>query len=418
MKLYDVIRKEQLDHGTPLHEASPGAHVQPPEHHRPVRSNWKKIAIITGAIIFIALLYIVGMKFVHAKVTIAERRVPFALAGTQLELVHEKIAEKGRLAFQAMVVSTEITREVFGTQTTASSSKAKGNVVFFNEYSKTAKTIKSGTTLTSAEGKRYITQSTVTVPGFTMSGTTKKPGTSAAVPIIAAETGQSYNNNGTTFTVSGYGGATAKTFYARTAGVIKGGDAGAKHSVSDAEREQVVATLTAQLTERLKRETRAQIPADLITFPDLQFISIDSDAMVLSGESIRFPATLKGTMVSYLIPRDMLESAIAKIAMSDHRYRTVDIPTLADMKVQTLTPIPTDPSHVPDTITITATGEGTIITKVSSAQVQESLIGIPRTKFIEALANIPEIDNARYSLTPFWAPLFPNRARDIRIVVQ
>jgi hypothetical protein len=416
MKLYDVIRKEQVDKGVPDEPAFEPIHAQPPHHEK--RFSWKRTGIIGAAVAFITLLYLLGIKFVHAKVVIVERQVPFSMESTELELVHEKDASAGRLAFQTMVVTTEITREIFGSETVASTSKAKGKAVFFNEYSKTSQTVKSGTTITATNGKRYITQQSVTVPGFTMTGKIKNPGTSVQVPIIAADVGPTYNSEGTSFTVSGWSGTRAKQFYARSAGAIKGGETGARHTVSDADRDQVVATLQAQLVERLKRETRAQIPANLITFPDMQFVSIDTDSFVLQGDSIKFPAKVKGTMISYLISRDLLESSIAKVAMSDHRYNDVSIPALGDIVVEPVSAIPTSTTNIPDAITVAITGQGTIITKVPVIDVQDALIGASRRNFSNALADIPEIGSATYSLIPFWAPLFPRQPKDITVIVK
>lgn len=417
MKLYDVIRKEELEKGKVMEEPS----FEPIHSHipkTPHRFSWKRVGVIGAAVLFIAFLYLFGMKFVNAKVYIVEREVPFSLAGTELELLHEKDATAGRLAFQTMVVNAEITREVYGSEAVASITKAKGKAVFFNEYSKGSQTVKSGTTITATNGKKYVTQETVSVPGYTMSGTTKKPGTSTQVNIIAADTGPSYNSEGTSFVVNGWTGTRAKQFYARSAGAIKGGEAGARYAVPDAELPEVTATLQAQLTERLKRVSRAQIPDDLVTFPDLQFVSIDTEGFELEGNSIKFPATVKGTMVSYLISRDLLESAIAKVAMSDNRYDSVSIPALGDITIEPVSAIPTNPNSIPESITVSVSGQGTIITKVPTLEVQESLVGIPRTKFSEALSDIPEIGSARYSLMPFWAPLFPRQLKDITVVVE
>jgi uncharacterized protein YlzI (FlbEa/FlbD family) len=416
MKLYDVIRKEQLAEGVP-EKSEPEVHRTPHPFHE-MHVSWKRIGIIAAAVAFIAVLYLLGIRFVHAKVVIVERQVPFSLAHTELELVHEKDASAGRLAFQTMVVTTEITREIFGSETIASTTKAKGKAVFFNEYSKTSQTVKSGTTITASNGKKYVTQQTVAVPGYTMNGKIKNPGTSIQVVISAADTGPTYNSEGTSFTVSGWSGTKAKQFYARSAGPISGGEAGARHTVSDADRPQVVATLQAQLIERLKRETRAQIPENLVTFPDMQFVSIDTDSFVLGGDSIKFPAKVKGTMISYLISRDLLETAIAKVTMSDHRYNDVSIPALGDIAVEPVSAIPTSTTNIPDAITVAITGQGTIITKAPLIEVQEALIGISRTNFSQALSDIPEIGSAKYSLIPFWAPLFPRQPKDITVIVQ
>ncbi len=416
MKLYDVIRKEQSERGTPLPDVD-AALVHPAKTHQlRVRQplGWRRIVVVGAAILFLTLLYTLGMKFVHAKVVIDERRIPFTLNGAEFELVHEEDATQGRLAFQTMIVPSEVSRQVYGAIVTSNTASAKGSVVFFNEYSTKAQTIKKGTVLTSKEGKKYTTQLATTVSGYTTKNGKKTPGTSPAVSIVATGTGPSYNNSGTTFSVSGW----SKTLYAQSSGTITGGDTGAAHTVAEADKPDIIATLQAQLIERLKRETRAQIPERLITFPDLQVVAIDSNSVQLSGTTIKFPASMKGSMATYLIDRHLLEKAIAQEVLYDQTYTDVTIPSLADITVETVTALPTDPAHIPDVIKIKISGQGTIIAKAPVLQIRESLLGVPKRNFSDILSKVPEVDTVQHHLYPFWAPLFPSIEDRITVEVR
>lgn len=426
MKLYDVIRKEQLERKTGVHipeedEAVLHAPERPVHIYRSTqkRFSWKKILVIALVLGVLAGLYVVGSRFVHAKVIITERRIPFVLDGSEVELVHDTETGTGRLAFQTMVVTTEVSREVYGSKVEPSITKATGKVVFFNEYSKNAITIKSGTTITAPNGKRYVTQAAAKVAGFTGTGTSKKAGTSETISITAAETGSSYNSEGATFVVNGYSGASvSKQFYARSTGAISGGDEGAKHTLSEDDKAGALVTLQAQLNERLKRETRTQIPDDLITFPDLQAISIDQGSVNLRGEGVKFPVSMKGSMVSYLISRDALEAAIAERATSDQTYPTISVPNLGDITVSPRSAMPTNPDIIPESIIVSLSGSGTLITKAPAETIKERLLGVPRRQFAEALQGIAEIDAARFRFQPFWAPFFPKNPADIEVIVE
>jgi hypothetical protein len=289
--------------------------------------------------------------------------------------------------------------------------------VVFNQYSKSAVTIKSGTVFTGANGKKYTVKSTVSVPGYTLNGKVKVAG-SASVSLIAADVGPTYNSPGTSFTIAGWSGANAKLVYATSAGAINGGQNGAVHTLTDADRQQAMVTLQGALQEKLARETRSQIPDTLVTFPDLQFTSVDNSSLVLSGDTIQFPATLKGTMVSYLIPRDSLEQAIARKAIADHLYPDVSIPDLGAIQVEPVTLLPADPKNIPDSITISVSGQGTIITKAPVETIKQSLLGGSHEQFKSVISGIPEIDTAQYSLVPFWAPYFPYNADRIKVQVK
>lgn len=416
MKLYDVIRKEEIGQ-----ESEPVA--QEAEQVRPTRRplitthrhvSWKKIGVIALVLLFVALLYVVGMKMARAKVVVTERAIPFSLDGAEFELVHEGAASAGRLSFQTMVVSAEVSRQVYGSEVAQSTSYAKGNVVFFNEYSTKAQTIKAKTTITSKEGKKYQTTTAVTVPGYTLKNKVKTPGTSVAVPVVATGVGPSYNTQGTSFSVSGWG----KTLYAQSSGTISGGEDGMRHSVAKKDEADVISALQNQLVERLKRETRAQMPEDFITFPDLQITTIDSSSLVLHGESIKFPASIKGSMTTYLIPRTLFETTIANHVLHDRTYARVTIPALASLAVIPATALDSKPQDVPDTIKVRVSGDGTIIAKASLDVIKESLVGTSKGDFGKVLDGVPEVDSAEYHFYPFWAPLFPSSDNRIKVEIK
>lgn len=415
MKLYDVIKKEKGSLDIP----SPQTVIIYDEPYRELESEpkplWKKYSIVATAGVLLALLYVLGIKMVRTKVVIIENKIPFSLSEEPFEFVYDKDATSGRLSFQTMVVSGEVTREVYGAEVVPSTTSAKGSVVFFNDYTTTSKTIKSGTILTATNGKKYKTQETVSVPGYTIAGKVKNPGTSTPVAIIASDTGSSYNSTGTSLSVTGW---TSKQIYAQTVGAITGGEVGVAHVVSDADEPGVVATLQAQLAERLKRESRAQIPDTLIAFPELQFLSIDGEQTVLKGSDIRFPAKMRGTMVTYLIPRDLLETAIATRTLSADTFSSVYIPSIDDLVVSPTTAIPSKSTTIPQTITVKLTGSGTVVTQVPTDKVLDMLVGMKKSSFASFVNQVPEIQSARVTMFPFWSPFFPAKKERITLLVR
>ncbi|HWC57597.1 MAG TPA: hypothetical protein VG621_01430 [Candidatus Paceibacterota bacterium] len=420
MKLYDVIRKEDIERGTPLKEIPLNPKFKRQKRQRksdhPRALLWKKIIVAALVIAAVIAVYLAGMWLVRAKVVITQHEVPFTLDNVVFTAVPQTAASADQLTFQTMRVSDTVSRQVYGSQISQVTHTAGGQVVFFNDYSTAAQTVKAKTKLTAANGKVYETTQAVKVPGYTTNNKVKTAGTSAATPIVALGTGPSYNSDGTSFTVSGWSGSKAKQFFAQSSGSIAGGEDGAIYSVTDDQKGDVVATLQSDLLERLKRDTRAQIPENFLTFPDLEVMSINTDALQLSGTSVKFPASMQGTMVAYLFPRDQLEAAIGEYILNDHPYGQVSIPTLANFTVTPLTPLPTDPTDTPATLQIGISGQGTIIAQASLAAIQQALVGVPKRTFAAVLSAVPEVDTARYHLYPFWAPLFPRQRS--RITVQ
>jgi hypothetical protein len=270
MKLYDVIRREEHPEEKVLQETFVLT--------EPIHKKRRNIFFLIGVLIFFSAIYVIGIYNVRATVTLEERSIPFVLDKTTVDLDHETTSGGERLSFQTMTVSTEINRDMLGSELKDVTGKSKGSIVIFNEYDKKPFTIKSGAKVITTAGKSYLTQENILVPGYTLDGKKRKPGTSSAVNVVAVDTGPSSNSEGDSLIISNFTGLKRKQIYARSIGPFKGGESGMRHTVSEADRPQIVETLKTQLSERLRRETRAQIPGQLVTYPDLQFIYRQSEA--------------------------------------------------------------------------------------------------------------------------------------------
>lgn len=418
MKLYDVIISEKK------RTTGQNISVPPPDNEwipRRTPKSFKRHIIVYGILFaVIAIIYVLGVLYAHTTVTVYERRVPFTLDATTIDLTHTNTSANERLTYQAMVVTDTLTRDVFGSEVVVKDVKAKGQVVFFNEYSKTAQSIASGTTLLSTDGRKYILAEKITVPGYTTpkNSTTKQPGTSKPVTVTASATGSDYNTSGTSFTVAAYTGAKKTQLYARSSTGITGGESGGRHTVPANERETIITSLKTQLAERLKRQTRPQIPEGFITYPELQLFSVDDHSLILEGQDIKFPASLSGSLVTYLIPKEAFEQAVARLALGERTFPKVAIPTSGDFEVAPVSVLPVSGKDFPDTISISVAGQGTIIAKTDQDSLKQTLIGIKRNTFETALQNIEEIDHATYTMIPFWAPFFPSKTDRITVVVK
>lgn len=418
MKLYDVIKKEKLEKEGVVEKVEK-VEERPLEEKVFIKKrkkfSIKLIGTLSLIIGLVVILYLLGMRFVYAKIVVSERHIPFSFDKIKIELEEEKVADAGRLSFQVMSVDSSVTKQVYASGLQQSNVKAKGKIIIFNEYSSTSRAIKSGTTVTSAEGKKYLTQANVTVPGFTTVNGVKKAGISQEVTVLAAAVGEEYNTEGTTFTISGYN---SNQLYGRSAGAVRGGEEGMAHILTEKEKEDASFSLQANLAERLKRETRAAIPAEYITFPNLQIMSIEKDSLVFRGSSIKFPASIEGKMVTYLIPKNDLERVLANKIIVDQTYPNVTIPTIQNLIVEPLSSLSSDINKLPESITITISGEGTLVTKVSPEKIRQAVLGIPRKAFSVAMQSIAEIEEARFVFYPFWAPFFPNISSRINIIIN
>jgi hypothetical protein len=410
MKLYDVIRKEEH----PEEKLTQENFVLTD----PVHKKKRHLLFLVILSVILVVIYVVGVYNVRATITLEERSIPFVLDKSIVDLDHETTSSGERLSFQTMTVSSEINREIFGSQLKDVTGKSKGSIVIFNEYDKKPFTLKLGAKVVATSGKSYITQENITVPGYTLDGKKRKPGTSNAVNVIAVESGPDSNSEGDSLVISNFTGLKRKQIYARTIGAFKGGESGMRHTVSEGERPQIIETLKTQLSERLRRETRAQIPEQLVTYPDLQFIYIDTDSLKLEGDGVKFSAQIKGSMVSYLIPRNAFETSLAKEVLSNNLYKKVSIPVIDSLSVVPQKGIPADSSVVSESISVLVSGQGSVITKIDPELIKTSLVGTKRSTFNESLSSVPEISSAKFNLIPFWSPFFPAKEKNIEVIIR
>ncbi len=411
MKIYDVIKKEN-NVDSNVSQKKDIVSVEKKD------TSWKRFFLFFLVSLFLTCVYLVGILFTRVTITINERKIPFSLDNQKIELIHKKNNLDSKPSFQVMIITDEVTKEVYGSELKPSVSNAKGQVIFINEYSKSNQIIKKDSFLIGENGKRYQVLGDVNVPGYTILGNLKKSGISKMVFVVAVSSGESFNSLGMNLSIENLSVLNSKLFYAKSVGAITGGEDGVSYMVPDTEKSEIINALVSQLSEKLKRESRNQIPNTLLSFPKLQFLNVDDNSLVLKGSSIKFSAKLKGSMVSYLISRNLLETEIANKVLSSHDYTNFSVPLIENIDIQSETLISTSVDSIPEYISINLSGDGAIITKSSPKNIKERLLGINKKDFSKILNSIPEIESAHFDIYPFWSHIFPFDRNNIDIVVK
>lgn len=424
MKLYDIIVKEKNQQNTlsesENYSASSDEHPVFISDVIPKKTARKKKIIFVSILIILVGLYTLGLWVSYAKITLYERSIPFTLTNTVFTLAHEESVEREAepYTFQTITTSSTIEREVIGTEFKEVTEYARGLVVFSNEWAKSPETLKVGTIIESPGGKKYKTTASVRVPGYTISGGVKSAGVSTPVPVIALEVGTASNNPGTTFTIPSFSSKKRQQFLAQSVGPLSGGDAGVRHSLSAQEERAVTELLTQQLTERLRRETRAQVPDEFFVSADMQYPYIRPEQFELEGEAIKFTAVARGSLVSYLIKHEVLSALIAQDVLRDQDEGDFYISNLSDLTFTISSPIPLDETIIPDSIQITINGSGVLTSRIQSEEFRKEIAGRSVKEFREYVSNKKTIEKAELSLLPFWSPYLPQTNQLLKVRVR
>jgi hypothetical protein len=227
----------------------------------------KAILIAGGGVLFIAFLVWAIFFAPHAtviitarttdtsanpKVTLATTAATDASAST-LKTTSQQIKKDSSLSFDA-------------TGTKDVGDKAQGQIVFRNCETMSNQTVSAGTAV-SANGKNYITQSTVNVPGGSGGfGGCSTPGVSSAVAIAAQDIGQDYNTpSNTSFSVSGHPSGSSTVYFTASASTdITGGSKKTIKVVSNDDVQKATDQLAQQNTDDIKKQLQSQFGKDYI----------------------------------------------------------------------------------------------------------------------------------------------------------
>lgn len=127
--------------------------------------------------------------------------------------------------------------------------KAQGTITLYNTYQTTPRTIVPSR-FQAADGKIFVSQEAVTLPGYTdTGGGNKTPGT-VTVPVEAEEPGDSYNIGPTSFVLPALDPGLKKDIYGKSSTAMVGGKTEMAKVVSEEDLKKAEETIVNRLKEK------------------------------------------------------------------------------------------------------------------------------------------------------------------------
>ncbi|MFA6076531.1 MAG: hypothetical protein WC735_00465 [Candidatus Paceibacterota bacterium] len=324
------------------------------------------------------------------------------------------------LPFDLIVISGEEEKKVLTTGTKDVSEKARGVVLIYNNFSSSSQRLDVDTRLEGSNGKIYKTERQVTVPG--MKGGVPQ---SVEVGIYAANSGVEYNSNPLDFTILGFKGTPKYSkFYARSKGEITGGFKGKTVAISDAEKSSVINDLKTVLQAKLLKKATDQIPSGFVLFKEAIFLKIDEnnvgavsseDKMLLT--QIELPIQIKGTLYGFLFNEEKLTKEIAKQNINGYDGSDVYVSNIRDLTFSGFDKDKIAFENVSN-INFNLSGSAKIVWKLDESKLVTDLLGKSKKDFNQVLLQYPNIDSAELTISPFWKSSLPNKAKNIRVIVN
>lgn len=363
----------------------------------------------------LALLYAVSFVFVRATVTVTPYSEPVSIDDSFQAV---KDSNTG-LGFSVMAVDLSDSTEVISSGSSSEDTKATGKVILYNAYSATKQNLLIDTRLEATNGKIYMTDKAITIPGYTKEGSTIIPG-SVEVGVHATESGESFNTGPTDFKFVGFKSSPDKyeKFYARSKTNIEGGSTGLVYTITSAERDSAENELLAKLKERALNQMKAEVPDGYIMFDDAIFYEVNNSSNSLQSKETSVPISVSVKGTAFIFPRESLVSAIGlKTTLSTHSDKKFDIPNLDEFIFALDGKESIDPDNV-EKINFTLTGEGKANAFVDKDEFAKSLINRKVKDVNSVLTNFPSILSAKVAMHPLWQRRFPENIDRIKIVLE
>jgi hypothetical protein len=374
------------------------------------KSKYRIYFIALVSVVF--LLFALSFLFSGAKVTIIPKIKEIPLNDNLSAVKDSNIAG---LSFDLVVISGEEQKIMQGGEIKNVSITAKGTILIYNNYSSSSQLLAKDTRLEGSNGKIYKTSKKITIPGITKDGKID----SVEVDIYGAEAGAEYNSIPLDFKILGFKGTSKYSkIYARSVGDITGGLEGKSPVISSLDKTTAVSELKATLEAKLLKKVVDQIPNGFILFKDAVLTNIDEkDVSFVFDKDNNISVNIKGTLYGFLLNEKKLTKKIAQDIIEKYDDSEVYIPNIKDLTFSLLDKENISFADVKE-IKFTLLGTPKIIWKVDEEKLVTAILNKKKKDFNQILAQYPNIDSAELVVRPFWKSSFPDKSKNIEIIVN
>jgi len=382
------------------------------------RGKSKSMLWVVAGVSLVFLFFALSYFFSKVTVTINPK---FQEVVLNKSLSATKDTSTDTVPFEIVVISGEENEDVPAMEEEEVKKSARGLVVIYNAFSSANQKLDINTRLEGSNGKMYKTEKTVVVPG--MKGTT--PG-SVEVNVYGSDPGPSFNSAPLDFKIFGFKGTPKYSkFYARsnvndplTKGKISGGLVGKFPVIPETQRVALLDSMQKTLQTKLFKKANDQIPAGFIMFKNAAILNIDDGVIdVASAKDKNVPLSLKGTLYGLLFDEKKLTKKIAEGSISGYDGSDVYIQNIKDLEFTLTSKDSTSFSDVRN-IGFNLAGSTKIVWKFDTEKLTADLLGKSKNDFNQILLQYPNIDSAQSVINPFWKRSFPDKFKNIHIIVN
>ena len=373
-------------------------------------SNYSLWAVAVACIIFLFF----AASYLFSKVTVNINPKVQDISLNQ-NISASKNGGNGALPFNLIVISDEENKTIQTTEEKDVLNKAQGTVVLYNAFSSIPQKLTINTRLEGSNGKIYLTDSVVSIPGMSKDG---KPG-SVKVKIEAKDAGVEYNSEPIDFQVVGFKGTSKYLkIYGRSDGPIVSGFSGKFPIISDLQKKAFLDDMKITLANKLLKKATDEIPNDFVLFKDAVFIDSDvSKSELSSTQDNKLNIKLKGTLYGFLFNINKLTKKIAEANIDTYDGSDVFIPNIKNLNFVLSNKDNTSFVDVGG-INFVLSGKSKLVYRFDTDKLLKDLLGVSKKDFNKILLNYSNITSADLVIKPIWRMSLPDKPEQIKIIVN
>lgn len=381
----------------------------------PQSTTKKKISFLWLVAIGTVLLALASLSIAFDKATIMVQPKSFSLSVDTT--YNAKYQATSGLSFEKMSIEKTETGTLTSSSTISGDIPSTGKVKLYNEYTTAKQNLLINTRLEAPNGKIYMTDTAISIPGYTKQGDEIIPG-SVEVSVHAEKGGAEYNGGPTDFIIFGWKNdpVKSKKFYGRSTTPLAGGSSGLVYTVSEEEYEKKIEEMRVTLQQKIMTQLYAEVPEGYITFDDAIILETLERTYDKTNTEMSIPLSISMKGTAFIISK---QSIVEAIRSSQPEELTIDasVPLeLSSMEEATIT-MPIENKSVTTTVlSVELSGPLVLTAQYDQSKLLDDLLGL-KTKYLsDIIEKNPAIESIKIKMRPPWKQTIPTKPSHIDIV--
>lgn len=412
----DVSKYDFLDKKTKTSFSSSPRIPQTPRLPKSRKSLSGKIIFLFILSLIVGAFYLLSTTFLHSNLTVIAKSKTFDLKNQKFTA--NKDGSLGAIPFILTVVSGTEKRDIVLTSSKEASDKAKGSITLYNEYSTKVQKIGAGTFISDENGKTYKTDTTVSIPGYTLDKTKKIIPGFISVGITAFLPGDAYNGEPKDFSINSFKGTDKyKKIYGKAETSLSGGATGLVYLMDDKQKLELDSVDLSKFKEKLFN--KIEIPTGYILYENTVRYNIDFNKDIMS-KTPDANIEIKGTASAMLLKESDLSNSIISKLLPD-----ISAKERAEIIAPDVTKLSFDftdsnqlVSKDVESFEFELTGPIFIKWNPYTEELKSLIAGKYKTEVPSFFKQDPGISSASVKIIPFWSKKLPKDIKNINIILK